>query len=153
MMAIQLLITASYSSSTFYILDKELRYYLCSKTRSLCQLCLCHCAAQLQLSCVQAFLCKTQLELRITLTETYVEPAAIKSLSQSFLADTDESCSRLCIFQGNRLPVSCWAKSTEWHMTDCKKKYLDFKYFSRHIVINPVFQKRLFIFRELNPCI
>lgn len=98
MMAIQLWITASYSSSTFYILDNELRYYFCSKTRSLCQLCLCHCAAQLWLSCVQAFLCKTQLELRITLTETYAEPAAIKSPSQSFLADTDESCSRLSAF-------------------------------------------------------
>lgn len=98
MMSIQLWIAASYSRSMFYILDNKLRYYLCSKTRSLCQLCLC--AAQLQLSCVQAFLCKTQLELRITLTETYAELAVIKSLSQSFLADTDESCSRLSAFFG-----------------------------------------------------
>lgn len=32
------------------------------------------------------------------LTETYVEPLAIKSLSQNFLADTDVNCSRLSAF-------------------------------------------------------
>lgn len=32
------------------------------------------------------------------LTETYVDPLAIKSLSQNFLADTDVSCSKLSTF-------------------------------------------------------
>lgn len=32
------------------------------------------------------------------LTETYAEPSAIKSLSQNFLADTDESCGRVFAF-------------------------------------------------------
>lgn len=88
------------------------------------------------------------------LTETYVEPSAIKSLSQNFLALTNESCSRLSAFFMETYFQFHVGLRTLSGTTQPARKLLGFQiHFQTFLVINPVFQWWLFIFRELNHCI